>query len=196
MKMQTKDRRTQRTDKMLREALIELIQTKPYDAITIRDILERANIGRSTFYAHYFDKEDLLAAVLQDLLHGLGQQLAQKQQNDGALFPSLPFFRHVQERHDLYEALACGRGLETVEKNLRVYLIQQIQGQLEAQTPVGIRPEISPNLLATFVANTFLTVLRWWLDKKMPYTAERVEEIFRELAHPGMEAIRRRSLRY
>lgn len=191
MKTQATDRRMKRTDKALCDALVALIQVKHYDAITIQDILERANVGRSTFYAHYYDKEDLLVSVLEGLLQGLGHTLVQESKNTGELFPSLQFFRHVQERQDLYKAMAWGRGLQTFEKNLRAYLTQQIQAQLSADKPSDGSVAVSPNLLATFVADTFLCVIKWWLDNKMPYSPEQIDDIFRQLTTPGLKASQR-----
>ncbi len=69
------DRRTQRTRQALSHALIALIQEKRYDAITVQDICDRANVGRSTFYAHYQDKDDLLASNFQQMMESLGSQV-------------------------------------------------------------------------------------------------------------------------
>ena len=65
---QVKDRRIEKTQSLLREALVSLIHEKPYDAIAITEILERANVGRSTFYAHFHDKDDLLTSGIHHML--------------------------------------------------------------------------------------------------------------------------------
>ena len=67
MKKIQMDRRIQRTRQLLHEALIELIQEKGYEAVTVQDILDRANLGRSTFYLHYRDKEELLLSGFERL---------------------------------------------------------------------------------------------------------------------------------
>ena len=63
MKEDKQDRRSQRTRHLVNSAMLELLFEKHYDTITVQDILDRANIGRSTFYAHYFDKEDVLTSM-------------------------------------------------------------------------------------------------------------------------------------
>src|SRR5512141_2904590 len=68
------DRRVQRTQQLLREALVALILEKGYDAITVQDILDLANMGRSTFYAHYRDKEDLLLSGFQMLFNAFQKE--------------------------------------------------------------------------------------------------------------------------
>ena len=67
------DRRVQKTRKLLQDALIELVAEKSYESVSIREILERANVGRSTFYAHFQDKDQLLHSIL-DRLDGLFEQ--------------------------------------------------------------------------------------------------------------------------
>src|SRR5262245_36474464 len=64
----TKDRRIQKTQKLLHEALACLIREKPYESIVVKEILDRANVGRSTFYAHFRDKDDLLVSAIHDML--------------------------------------------------------------------------------------------------------------------------------
>lgn len=66
------DRRVQRTRKVLQEAMVQLIREKGYDAITVQDILDRADVGRATFYAHYQSKEDLFMAHHDTLISSLG----------------------------------------------------------------------------------------------------------------------------
>jgi AcrR family transcriptional regulator len=62
-----KDRRVQRTNQLLRAALVSLIQEKGYENITVQNIIDRANVGRATFYAHFENKEDLLVSGFEDL---------------------------------------------------------------------------------------------------------------------------------
>src|SRR5215213_8734136 len=61
------DRRVQKTRKLLQDALIELVAEKGYESVTVQEILEKGNVGRSTFYAHFQDKEHLLHSILERL---------------------------------------------------------------------------------------------------------------------------------
>lgn len=65
--MKPEDRRVRRTRAALRKALVELVLDKGFQAVTVEEITERADIGRATFYAHYRDKEDLLVGIVRDL---------------------------------------------------------------------------------------------------------------------------------
>ncbi len=80
MKQHKQDRRSQRTYHLVSRAMMELLSETPYDAITVQDILERANIGRSTFYAHYYDKEDVLASITEQMLDLFSQGMRQAEE--------------------------------------------------------------------------------------------------------------------
>ena len=105
------DRRSQRTQRMLHEALMSLMQEKRYDDITVQDILDRADIGRSTFYAHYRDKEDLMTSGLMHLMEIFSQMVAEPStQGQQRLLPTRELFEHVQENQNLFRGMVRGRG--------------------------------------------------------------------------------------
>ena len=66
-----KDRRIQKTRDLLHRSLAALIHEKPYDSISVKEILDRANVGRSTFYTHFSDKDELLVSSIHDLLRSI-----------------------------------------------------------------------------------------------------------------------------
>jgi AcrR family transcriptional regulator len=92
-----KDRRIQKTQRLLREALASLIREKPYNSIVVKQILDHANVGRSTFYAHFRDKDDLLVSCIHDMLHSMEPAPAGKSYETMIGF-SLPIFEHIH-RH-------------------------------------------------------------------------------------------------
>ncbi len=89
------DRRSQRTRQLLSTALIEVMLEKRYDEITVQDIIDRANVGRSTFYAHFLDKEDLLVSQVTRVLDALTRHSEQVVQSELAAPSLVPFFQHV-----------------------------------------------------------------------------------------------------
>ena len=108
------DRRSQRTRRLLGDALVALLVEKRYDTITVQDIIERANVGRTTYYAHYKDKEDLLLSEIERVVHLLGYEALATGGAAQPLFPSLALFRHVQSFKPVYQALMWGRGGEQI----------------------------------------------------------------------------------
>src|SRR5215467_6738827 len=102
MKTQKTDRRSERTRRLIGEAFIALLREKRYEDITVQDVLDRADIGRSTFYAHYYDKEDLLTSHIEAMLDSLSQHMDKPEGSQMTLLPSLDLFRHIQEEQRLY----------------------------------------------------------------------------------------------
>jgi AcrR family transcriptional regulator len=180
------DRRTQRTRQTLSHALIALIQEKRYEAITVQDICDRANVGRSTFYAHYQDKDDLLASNFQQMMESLGSQVEWR---DGRfILPVAPLFQHVQEHHHLYQALARGGGFDVLLRAGQQQWRAQIEKHLAMSLPPGHLPAIPLDVITVYLAGALQTMLLWWLERKMPYTPERMDEMFQQLVMPGVNA--------
>lgn len=182
-----KDRRSQRTRHLLSAALVELISEKDYDSITVSDIIDRANVGRSTFYAHYRDKDDLLVGELDRVIDVLIRQTPHGSHEEDLFFPSLGLFRHVGEQYELYKALVWGPGIDLLIKHLQKSLSRRIEGGLQRS---GKKSDIPISIQANFVAGGFLTLLKWWLENKMPYSPEQMDEIFKKLTLSGIEEAR------
>jgi AcrR family transcriptional regulator len=186
------DRRVQRTRQLLNEALIALILEKGYDKITVQNIIDRANVGRSTFYAHYLDKEDLLESGLEGLREELGQHLAGEEAAEGSewlLLPSLALFRHIGEHHHLYRAMIGGRGIDVVERTIHNALVAHAQTHLDQLVVEEGLPSAPPEVIVTYLVGALLALLTWWLDNDQPYPPEQMDEIFRQLTIPGVAAI-------
>jgi AcrR family transcriptional regulator len=177
------DRRSQRTRQLLSAALVELIREKDYGTITVSDIIERANVGRSTFYAHYRDKDDLFVGELDRVIELLSQRVPG--QNEMPFFPSLGLFRHVGEEYELYKALVWTPGIDLLIKHLQKSLSQRIEQGFEKS---GREYEVPIPVLSNFIASNFLTLLKWWLENKRTYSPERMDTMFRELTLHGIES--------
>ncbi len=193
MKEKKEDRRIGRTRRLMHEALIALIVEKGYEAVTVQDILDRADVGRSTFYGHYRDKDELLLSSFEHL-----RTLFEEQQQ--ALLASrrtgveseinfiLELFRHTGEHHQLYKAMAGKQSGEMILKYLHRYLYNLLivphleLMKLRASPPVPI--EITTHYLVT----TLLSLVTWWLDNQMPYPPEKMDEFFRRVTGPSIEA--------
>lgn len=173
---------------------MSLIVEKGYEAITVQNIIDRANLGRSTFYAHYQDKEDLLLSGLEDVVHSLIGGVKHSPMADEGngesrrILSTLPIFRHTQEQYRLYKAMVGGRGIEVVIKAIQTHLSGHIQEQLELLLAEGQTPSVPSPVMANYLAGALLTLLTWWLDNDMPYPSERMDEMFQELAMPGVWA--------
>jgi AcrR family transcriptional regulator len=194
MKNERVDRRVQRTRQLLNEALMSLIVEKGYEATTVQNIIDRANLGRSTFYAHYQDKEDLLLSGMEKIVHSLVRGVENSPMEDEGLgenrriLSTLLIFRHAQEQYHLHKAMVAGRGTDVIIKTIQHHLSGHVQEQIELLLPEGQTPSVPPPVMANYLAGTLLTLLIWWLENNMPYPPERMDEMFQALAMPGVWA--------
>ena len=185
----TQDRRTARTQRMLHDALIVLILRKGYDAVTVQDIIDEADIGRSTFYAHYTGKEDLLRSGFQALRSHLANMrrsmaAARRDGTKGEMLGfSLAMFEHACEYKHVYRALLGGRGGAVASREIRRILTELVQEELSAVRRDGA---MSRELTVEFVVGSFLTVLGWWLQQKVKPTPAQVDTMFRRLIINGI----------
>jgi len=196
MKTQKTDRRSLRTRQLLGEALIVLLLEKRYDDITVQDILERPNIGRSTFYEHYWDKEDLLASEIERVIDVLDQRMTTPSQHPADLIPSLALFQHVQEQQRLFQAflrgqgirqaLNRGQGFRAVTQAFEDLLRQRVEQRLRGERKQGGSDELLV-ALATYIAGAFMTLMQWWLETELAWSAERMDALFRDLVLPGVD---------
>lgn len=177
------DRRSQRTRYSLSAALVELIREKDYNSITVNDIIERANVGRSTFYAHYRDKDDLFLGELDRVIEVLGQRIPG--QDDMPFFPSLGLFQHVSEEYELYKALVWTPGIDLLIRHMQKSLTHRVEQGLQSS---GKEYAVPLPILANFITGSFLALLKWWLENKKKETPEQMDDMFRKLILSGMEA--------
>lgn len=182
------DRRVIRTRRMLHDALIELIRERGYDAITIQDITERADLRRATFYLHYHDKEALLLAALEETFDELAQQIEPVMQGDALggktqLAVFLVTFKHVENNRDLYRIILGGQGAAPITRRIREYLAGHVLGGLSVLKPekIGVPPEV----LANYIAAAELGLITWWLEHGSLYTTEQMAAMAHRLVLNG-----------
>ena len=186
------DRRIQKTLSLLRDALVSLIVEKPYDTIVVKEILDRANVGRSTFYTHFRDKDDLLISGIHDMLGEVPSPVRTGGRSlDRILWFSLPVFEHHHRHAHAWGDRIGTKGRTILHEHLRKVLtgiIAQVikkDHRPERQSPGQMPPE----LISAYVASTFVLVLNWWLDKRMRLPPKEIDEVFRQLTQPTLAAI-------
>lgn len=193
MKNKKLDRRVERTRMLLHEALMALILEKGYESVTVQDILDRANLGRSTFYSHYRDKDDLFLngfGHLQSMMEKQHAQVAGKTGGSSSEFNlSLELFRHAQQNYRLYKAMVGRQSGQMMSTHAHTLLSNVVRQYLEQHFKAKKKPGVSPEILSHWLVSSFLSLLTWWLDNNLPHTAEKMDEIFRQLTMPGLEAV-------
>jgi len=188
MKNDNNDRRTLRTREMIHEALLSLMLEKPYNKITVQHIIDRANIGRSTFYSHYETKDELLADSLEFMLEMLNNHL-NHDISKGRIIPARELFEHIKEDSRFMKALVKAgsenlffdKATSNWNKNISVYILSQIPEGKETAVPIP--------LLTGYICNTLIYLLRWWINDKMKVSPVHMEQYFLELVNPSIKSI-------
>lgn len=185
------DRRVARTRAMLEKAHLDLILEKGYEAVTIQDICDAANIGRSTFYTHYADKDDLKQKSLEHL-----RKLLVDRQRDALAAPgnpkgrslgfSLPMFEHARDHIELYRALVGNRGGAVALGTIRHILSDLVRSELAATVDKSSKTAIPRELAVQYVIGAYMAVLTWWLDGGAKLPPQRIDAMFRRLATEGI----------
>lgn len=175
------DRRSQRTRQLISDSFVELLLEKGYEAMSIRDVIERANVGRSTFYSHFKDKEELFVSQLDRLLEALSRHLPHEHNEQNPFFPSLGLFQHIQDQQKLFRALSWTSGVDILTKHLQKSMSEKIEEKLKSS---GQTYEVPTPVMANFLAGSFLTLVKWWLDNKMVYSPEEMDAMYCSLALP------------
>lgn len=189
----TPDRRVRRTRKALLDALLTLMIDKGYEAISVQDIIDRADVGRSTFYTHYNDKDDLLQDGMADFRTIVEQSETVPHDGQRILNFSLNMFRHIHEHQHLARALFARPARAPVLSHIETVLADVIRANLldpsEAQNPSTTVP---PEALVRYVVGSYLSLLEWWLGTDPPSTPEDIDRTFRALVMPGIRTATRR----
>ncbi|MPZ12109.1 MAG: TetR family transcriptional regulator [Kiloniellaceae bacterium] len=190
MAQSSTDRRVARTRALLQQALSSLITKKDYEAITIQDICDAADVGRSTFYAHYTSKDDLRRNCFEKLRRLLADQqqhaLAQPGEvQDRSLGFSLAMFEHARDHLDNYRALVGGRGGDLALASIRQILADLVRDEVATLDPDS-RDAVPCELVVQYVVGAYMAVMTWWLDGGARLPPEQIDAVFRRLAIEGI----------
>ncbi len=180
------DRRVGKTRRALKEALTDLIFEKGYEAVTVQDVIDRADVGRSTFYAHYLDKDDLMTALLRDL-QVPGPDTARWKADDPAFGWTLDLFRHFGRGKRLFKAVGSSQSGALARRETIEWLESLARGELSR---LRAARRLDPGMLETvvrFLVGTFIGFMDWWVrGENEQLSPEAVDRAYRALVLPGI----------
>lgn len=184
MKKMKQDRRVERTRRILSEALMSLIIEKGYEKTTVQDIIDRANVGRSTFYAHFLDKDALLRSGFDNLRDALSKKgTGGKDGWDVAL----DLFQHAGSHYPLYKAMVGKHSWNMIRQYANKFLFTLIKEHLKPKMSAKKKATVPLDIVVQYIVSSFLALLTWWLEQNMPSTAEEMTEMFKRLTKPGVD---------
>ncbi len=183
------DRRVERTRNLIRNAFLELAQEKGYSAVTVQNIIDRANVGRSTFYAHFADKEQLLQNEFREFQDFLRRQrdvrsMAQRPPGAPLLGFSLALFEHARENYRHFQALFTKQDTAFLHQQMQKILAELVQEELEAM-PRAFPLLLPLDALAQFTVHAYWALLVWWMEHGMPFSAEEMDRMTHLLITTG-----------
>ena len=179
------DRRVGRTRELLQKALIELIGEQGYDSITIQDIVDRANVGRTTFYLHYNGKDELFMSCHEVMvskfpiapLHALSREELLSSEAPTGMKRA---YQHLEEARSLLFSIFQGKDSLLILRRIRDWNAQEIEASLRT----NFREEDSTiplDELSNYLAGAQIALMQWWLEKRQPHRLEHLAQTFHRL---------------
>ena len=166
------DRRVKRTQDAIVEALFALSIEKGYEHVSVKDIVDRANVGRTTFYAHYSDKDDLLDRVLGTLFSSISDMLSLD--NTADISPARALFEHVDSHEHLQKAF----NFDLISAKFQREVVLIVQRQLAKHTKTTDKRRLE--MKAEVISGGLIASLKWWLKAGKPYSAKEMAEMFQQ----------------
>jgi AcrR family transcriptional regulator len=180
--MNPKDRRVIRTKRLLYDALFSLVAENGYDALTVNQIADRADVGRATFYMHYGDKDELLREALTAEFEALAAFLESKRSPERMRLRDL--FGYIAQQPAHFRVLLTGIGKPNVYLFTRDFMARRLLARLREVDPA--QPALPPEVIALHMAGSILNLLIWWLDNQLPNSPEALEGMCQQLIGHGV----------
>jgi len=179
------DRRIQRTRELLQNALKELIGERGYDAITIQDIVDRANIGRTTFYLHYNSKDELFISCHEAMVSKFLIAPLHPLSREELLSPDAPHglksaYQHLEDSRAMLYAIFQGKDSLLIMRQIRDWNAREIETNLRTVF-ADAESTIPLDVLANYLAGAQIALMHWWLEKSQPHTLANLAQTFHRL---------------
>ena len=180
------DRRAQRTRDRLGNAFLELSLEKPIRDITVQEVLDRSSVGRSTFYVHYRDKDDLLFSQLERFLEMTSTLLTTRREKSNRVVPVAEIFDHIGNQNKLYRAISESGHLEEFYQLAQGYYARGIEKRLRDTGRFSAVPKRELAARSTALAGSMISLLRWWLDRGEKESPHSMDELFHRMVWNGI----------
>lgn len=184
--MNLSDRRVGKTRKAIFAALNELLREKKFSNITVQNIIDRADIGRATFYAHFPTKDDVLIDYVESIFESFNEQLSEhiKQDGESKLLPVAALFAHIRDNKKTISENFMSESGRVLFDRFKNYWSARIKTAVEAHIPAGQAPKIPVDMLTNHVLGTIIELIQFWIKDGSRYSPEQMEQYFIELIYP------------
>ncbi|MCQ2372684.1 MAG: TetR/AcrR family transcriptional regulator [Phascolarctobacterium sp.] len=182
------DKRQTKTRRAIYQAMVELMKKEPYEKIFVKDIIDAAEIGRSTFYAHFETKEDLAQSMCFDLFdHVFADHVNVCQTHDYSQKPAtLEFkiahiFYHFRDKRQYYMGIITHDDGKLFTKFFKEYLEQRLVISLVNKETISVPLDFFKNHLAF----TLIGAMQWWIKDKMQISPEEIAKDVAMVINPA-----------
>jgi AcrR family transcriptional regulator len=180
------DRRVVRTRDALGDALVALMHETPFRAITVQQVLDRAHVSRSTFYAHYRDKDDLFFSDVDEFFERMATQLSRRREASTRVAPVRELFAHVAEWQKFHAALVTSGKVHDVLELGQAHFARAIDARLRAlPAAAGLAPT-RRTAMAHALAGALVALLAWWLDHGAAGSPAELDDLYHQMVWSGV----------
>ena len=185
------DRRAHKSRNLILDAFARWLTERAYDELTVQDVLDRAHVGRTTFYGHFRSKEELLRCSLDRLKLGLAEAGRQRQLDAGnqpvRLAFALPFIRHVASHGAVYQSFVGRDSFVVLERYMRRMLSDLVRDDLRATAPQ--QPSQTMEVAVQHVVGGLWSVVIWWVEHRVAMPADELHALFERLSLEGLDEL-------
>jgi len=176
------DRRVRRTRERLQDTLLEMLCEQSYDSITVKGIVDRANVGRTTFYEHYNGKEDLFLHCHETIVIGFHQIHSQPDALLSSEAPSeiISVYQNLIEKREMLLPLFQSQDGAMILRRIRDASARKVEERLRATYPYS-ESSIPLDMLAGYLVGAQITLMQWWLENRQPYSIDELAQTFHRL---------------
>ena len=178
------DRRQRKTREAIFKAFTELLSIKDFNQITVGEIIERADIGRATFYAHFETKDFLLKELCEELFCHLFDSMSNEKHGHRHIFDCdapdsvfLHLFQHLQKNDNNILGLLSGSNNVLFLRYFKDNLRQLVENQL-GTFDKGKSAQLPESFRVNHIVSSFVETARWWVDNGMKESPEKITEYF------------------
>ncbi len=181
-----RDARVKRTHAQLGNALLTLIVEKPIHEVTVQDVLDRSGVGRSTFYLHFRDKDDLLFTQLEGFLEFMSTMLSVREEKSHRVAPVAEMFNHIGNQNKLYRVLSDSGHLPGFFDLAQEYFARGIERRLVESGRLAHLPSRELAARSAALSGSLLSLLRWWLHHGERESAQEMDTVFHRMVWGGV----------
>lgn len=177
------DRRAERSRNLILEALFALMTERGYERLTIQNLIDRAGVGRATFYAHFESKDELLATSIGRLRAWLVQMRDAAPERRLAF--TLPFFQHLASHRRIYQMTVARESETSVEQHIRRMLAELVREDLMRWRTANTS-KAAIDLATQYVVGALWSTLVWWMESPSSLPPEELDAVFQRMTFPGL----------